>query len=69
MFDAAHTVEATTRAIRVRATPVFLDGQSIPQENRYLWAYDIHLENLGLKPFSSSIENGPSPTPQARRNR
>ena len=47
MFDAAHTVEATTRAIRVSATPVFLDGQSDPDENRYLWAYDIQLENLG----------------------
>ena len=47
MFDSAHTVETTTRAIRVQATPVFLDGQSDPGECRFLWAYDIHLENLG----------------------
>ena len=47
MFDQAHIVEATTRAIRVQATSVFLDGQSNPEENRYLWAYDIQLENLG----------------------
>ena len=49
MFDEMTTsaFEATTRAIRIRAVPIFLDGQSDPQEDRYLWAYDIHIENLG----------------------
>ena len=47
MFDPAYRVEETTRAIRVRAIPLFLDGQSIPDENRFVWACDIHLENLG----------------------
>ena len=47
MFDSAHTVEAITRAIRVQVTPLFLEGQSDPGERRYLWAYDIQLENLG----------------------
>lgn len=42
-----HQVETTTRAIRVQATPVFLDGQSTPDQARYLWAYDIQIENLG----------------------
>lgn len=49
MFDEAqvHKVEAITRSIRVQATPVFLDGQSEPEKDRYLWAYDIQIENLG----------------------
>ena len=49
VFDAEPTqqVEATTRAIRIAAIPVFLDGQSDPDEGRYLWAYDIQIENQG----------------------
>ena len=49
MFDEATTyrVETTTRAIRVQARPLFLDGQSSPADQRYIWAYDIQIENLG----------------------
>jgi len=39
--------EATTRNIRIAVTPSFLDDQSEPQENRYLWAYHIVIENQG----------------------
>lgn len=39
--------EVTTRAIRVQVRPVFLDGQSNPLEARFLWAYDIQIENQG----------------------
>lgn len=45
--DDFHSVELTTRAIKVRATPIFLDGQSDPSEDRFLWAYDIQIENMG----------------------
>jgi ApaG protein len=39
--------EATTRNIRVAVEPSFLDEQSDPHENRYLWAYRIVIENRG----------------------
>ena len=39
--------EETTRNIRIAVTPIFLDDQSEPQENRYLWAYHITIENKG----------------------
>ncbi|MGB1539476.1 MAG: Co2+/Mg2+ efflux protein ApaG [Rickettsiales bacterium] len=37
----------TTNSIKVTATPVYLEQQSQPSENQYIWAYTIHLENLG----------------------
>ena len=40
-------VQETTRAIRVSVQPLFLAGQSNPEARRYVWAYDIVLENLG----------------------
>lgn len=39
--------EETTRDIRISVTPTFLDDQSEPKENRYLWAYHITIENKG----------------------
>jgi ApaG protein len=37
--------EETTRNIRVAVEPNFLDDQSAPDENRYLWSYRIVIEN------------------------
>ena len=37
--------EATTEEVRVTVRPVFLDDQSEPQEQRFLWAYHIRIEN------------------------
>ncbi|MDF1794244.1 MAG: Co2+/Mg2+ efflux protein ApaG [Thalassobaculaceae bacterium] len=37
----------TTRDIQVTVTPVYLDGQSSPQENHYVWAYQVRIENTG----------------------
>ncbi len=37
----------TTRSIQVTVVPLFLDEQSDPDENRYVWAYQICLENTG----------------------
>jgi len=42
--------EATTRRIRVSVEPVFLDEQSEPDENHYVWAYQVKIENDGLEP-------------------
>jgi len=37
----------TTRNIRVSVEPSFLDDQSAPDENRYVWAYRVTIENQG----------------------
>lgn len=35
----------TTHGITVTVRPVYLDDQSAPGENRYVWAYFIRIEN------------------------
>jgi len=42
-----HKYEAVTRNIRVAVEPDFLDDQSEPSDNRYLWSYHITIENTG----------------------
>jgi ApaG protein len=42
--------EATTRHIRVSVEPVFLDEQSSPDEDHYVWAYQVKIENDGIEP-------------------
>jgi ApaG protein len=37
----AFPYERTTRDIRVAVLPAFLEDQSEPEENRYLWSYTI----------------------------
>ena len=37
--------EAITHNIRIRVTPVFLEDQSEPEAGRYLWAYNVIIEN------------------------
>jgi len=39
--------EQTTRGIRVRVLPAFLDDQSNPEEGRFLWSYTVTIENCG----------------------
>src|SRR2546429_9387081 len=39
----------TTQGIKVTALPRYLDDQSEPAGNRYVWAYTITLENHGTK--------------------
>ena len=36
-----------TRSVRVTVNPVYLDEQSTPEENHYIWAYQVEIENLG----------------------
>jgi ApaG protein len=39
--------ETSTRNIRVAVKPAFLDDQSDPDEQRYLWSYTVTIENKG----------------------
>jgi ApaG protein len=38
---------AVTRAIKVTVKPVYLDEQSSPGDNHYVWAYQVRIENQG----------------------
>lgn len=37
--------ERITRGIRVQVEPHFLDDQSDPEEDHYVWAYTVRIEN------------------------
>jgi ApaG protein len=37
----------TTRSITVTVKPVYLEDQSSPAEDRYVWAYHVRIENRG----------------------
>lgn len=39
--------EKTTHAITVKVQPFYLDEQSSPDEERYVWAYKVSIENGG----------------------
>jgi ApaG protein len=39
--------ERSTRNIRVAVKPAFLEDQSDPEEQRYLWSYTVTIENKG----------------------
>ena len=38
---------ATTRQIRVSVKPTYLDDQSAPSDNHFVWSYQVKIENLG----------------------
>jgi ApaG protein len=37
----------TTRSIKVTVKPFYLEDQSSPAENHYVWAYHVRIENQG----------------------
>ncbi len=37
----------TTKSIRVSVQPIYLDDQSSPSDNHYVWAYQLRIENKG----------------------
>jgi ApaG protein len=39
--------EAITDGIKVTVRSVFLEDQSQPEQNHYVWAYHVRIENLG----------------------
>jgi ApaG protein len=38
-----------TRSIRITVQPMFLEGQSSPTENHFVWAYHVRIENTGAE--------------------
>ena len=38
---------ATTRSIRITVNPVYLEEQSAPENDHYVWAYQVEIENQG----------------------
>jgi len=38
---------ATTHAIQITVKPTYLDEQSTPSDNHYVWAYQVEIKNLG----------------------
>ena len=41
--------EAVTRGIRVRVQPQYLEHDSEPDDNQFVWAYTIDIENEGTE--------------------
>ncbi len=39
----------TTREIRVTVEPTYLDDQSAPDRNHYVWAYKVQIANEGIE--------------------
>jgi ApaG protein len=37
----------TTRSIQVTVEPIYLDDESAPDEDHYVWAYHVRIENRG----------------------
>jgi ApaG protein len=48
-LDNLSMYERSTRNIRVAVQPAFLDDQSDPDEQRYLWSYTVVIENRGAE--------------------
>jgi ApaG protein len=45
----AYPYEAETNGVCIRVRPVFVDEQSSPEDDRFLWAYHIEIENRGAQ--------------------
>lgn len=41
--------EKTTGGIRVTVRPIYLEDQSSPADDRYVWAYQVNIENHGAE--------------------
>ena len=39
----------TTHNICITVEPIFLDDQSLPLDNQYVWAYQVWIENQGAE--------------------
>ena len=47
----------TTNGIKVTVTPYFLDDQSSPQDDHFVWAYQVNIKNLGNTTMRLSQRN------------
>lgn len=45
----ADMYEATTRGIRIRVEPRYLDDQSSPEDGHYVWSYAVEISNGGTE--------------------
>ena len=45
MGDSAGSYSRTTHAIRIDVEPHYLDEQSEPDQDYYVWAYTVHIRN------------------------
>src|SRR3546814_10746014 len=43
----SHMYEALTHNIKVTVKPFYLEDQSSPSDNHYVWAYQVRIENIG----------------------
>ena len=41
--------ESITSGVKINITPEYLEDQSDPEENRFVWSYTVHIENTGNK--------------------
>lgn len=41
--------EAETEGVVVRVVPAFLEEESSPEDNRFIWAYHVEIENRGRR--------------------
>jgi ApaG protein len=48
--DTGFRYERETRSIRVAVKPAYLDDQSDPEDDRYVWSYTVTIENRGAEP-------------------
>ena len=39
--------DSVTRSIKVTVEPIYLDDQSSPDDNYFVWAYTVQIENEG----------------------
>ncbi|MES2473739.1 MAG: ApaG domain, partial [Pseudomonadota bacterium] len=48
--EKSHQYELETKRIRVAVKPAYLDDQSDPEDDRYVWSYTVTIENKGAEP-------------------
>ena len=53
----ANMYSKTTNGIKVTVTPYFLDDQSSPQDDHFVWAYQVNIKNLGNTTMRLSQRN------------
>lgn len=46
-MTSAYPYEAETDGVIVRVRPMFIDEESSPEDDKFLWAYQIEIENRG----------------------
>ncbi len=44
---AFHPYEATTRGIRIRVEPRYMEDQSSPEDSHFVWSYAVEISNDG----------------------